>query len=120
MGKLIDRVHEAINLKNMQKVRQISALKEEIELIKIDMEVIKTDMIVMQDTVNSFEDAINDTSAKLDEIIRLFSIVFDSSGNITSNNYTTHKHNYQDATIADTADGTGTLSETTKQTTTKI
>ena len=36
------------------------------------------------------------------------------------NNYNAHTHNYQDATIADTADGTGTLSETTKQTTTKI
>jgi hypothetical protein len=35
-------------------------------------------------------------------------------------NYEAHKHSYMDVTIADTADGTGTLCETTKQTTTKV
>lgn len=35
------------------------------------------------------------------------------------NNYNAHTHNYADATIADTADGSGTVTEITKTTTAK-
>lgn len=111
--KKINNIIDTITIKNMQKVRQIPALREEMEIIKTDMELLKN-------IIDSFEGDISAINSKLDKIVQLFSIVFDSDGSIASNNYTTHKHNYTDATIADTADGTGTLTETTKTTTIKV
>lgn len=66
--------------------------------------------------------AINSTaitllSTKLSSLCTLFGVVFDESGNVVAQEYSTHTHDYADATIADTADGTGVESSTTKTTT---
>lgn len=55
-------------------------------------------------------------NAKLTAIAGLFGLVFDINGALTSNSYTSHTHTYEDATIADTADGTGTVTITAKNT----
>ncbi|MDT8337579.1 MAG: hypothetical protein RQ763_00125 [Sulfurimonas sp.] len=55
--------------------------------------------------------------AKIGALSTLFSLAFDVAGVLTTEAYTTHKHSYEDATIADTADGSGTETSTTKTTT---
>lgn len=100
------RTNNLISQKAFIKIRGIAALRLEFD--------------VMKDEFDTFKTEFNATKLKLDQIIALFSIVFKADGTIDAENYTTHKHNYTDATIADTADGTGTLTETTKTTTVKV
>lgn len=102
----ISRTNNLISQKAFIKVRGITALKLEFDVMKDEFDTLKTEF--------------NATKLKLDQIFALFSIVFNPDGTIDAENYTTHKHNYADATIADTADGTGTLTETTKTTTVKV
>ena len=54
--------------------------------------------------------------AKVVAMANLFGIAFDTDGNITAEDYTTHTHEYVDGTIADTGDGTGLQTDTTKNT----
>jgi len=56
-------------------------------------------------------------NAKINTIASIFSIVFNADGTLNSEAYSVHKHSYIDSTIADTADGTGTQTDTTKTTT---
>lgn len=53
---------------------------------------------------------------KINTIVSVLSIVFNTDGTLSSEAYSTHKHSYIDSTIADTADGTGAQTDTTKTT----
>ena len=133
MGEIFSVFKSAVRMAEQQAIlakRKASTLEErtllleeKTLLLEDDMTVLKDDMAVlkddMTDVINRL-DNITDVTSKLEKIIQLFSITFDSNGNIISNNYTSHTHSYKDATIADTAEGTGTLSETTKTTGTKV
>ncbi len=68
-------------------------------------------------TVGNLQSQIDLINRKIDAIAGLFSILFNTNGTLSSEAYTTHTHNYEDETIADTADGTGTSTTTTKTTT---
>ena len=46
----------------------------------------------------------------------VLNITFNPDGTLLNNGYTAHRHDYEDSTINDTADGTGTISTETKQT----
>jgi hypothetical protein len=64
----------------------------------------------------SINEALNVMNNKLNSIAASFGIVFDNTGLITSEDYLSRTHSYEDATINDTTDGTGTESVTTKTT----
>ena len=64
----------------------------------------------------STSEALSVVDNKLNAIATLFGIVFDNAGLITSEDYLSHTHSHEDATINDTTDGTGTESVATKTT----
>jgi len=55
-------------------------------------------------------------NAKIDALASALGITFNANGTLQSNGYSSHTHAYTDATIADTADGTGTTSQANKNT----
>ena len=55
-------------------------------------------------------------SNKLDAIAGLFGVVFNVDGTINTESYSSHSHSYLDATINDTTDGTGTSTDTARET----
>jgi len=59
------------------------------------------------------------TNTKLDALAALFGATFNLNGTLAGESYSAHTHNYTDATITDTADGSGTLTETIKITSAK-
>ena len=78
---------------------------------------INNNITVLTNAVNINMNAISLLNAKIDSLATLFALGFDSTtGALTTEAYTTHAHNYNDTTIADTADGTGTETITTKTT----
>jgi hypothetical protein len=66
--------------------------------------------------IDTLQSSVSLLSMKLASLAQLFGVVFTTEGAIASQNYTTHAHAYEDDTIADTADGTGTVTHTTKNT----
>lgn len=65
---------------------------------------------------NGIKDDVTLLKSKMESLVALLGVVFNSSGNITSESYTTHTHSYQDGTINDTADGTGIQTDTARNT----
>jgi hypothetical protein len=59
-------------------------------------------------------------NAKISAISSVFGITFNEDGTLNTESYSSHKHNYEDSTITDTPDGSGTLQTSTKQTSNKI
>jgi len=53
---------------------------------------------------------------KLNAIANLFGVTFNGDGTINTESYNGHTHEYADATINDTADGSGTQTNTTRET----
>jgi len=70
----------------------------------------------LQQVNTSTNETINVLINKLNALVSLFGIEFDSDEKITSEDYLSHTHSYEDATINDTTDGTGEESVTTKTT----
>ncbi len=76
-----------------------------------------TDIATLSGRIDSNDADITLINTKIDTIASLFSLVFNSDGTLSSEAYSSHKHDYIESTIADTADGTGTQTDTTKTTT---
>lgn len=66
--------------------------------------------------VNTLDSSVDILNNKIAAIASVLGITFNADGTLATEEYTTHTHSYVDTTIADTADGTGTESETTKST----
>jgi len=75
-----------------------------------------TDISNLSDRIDSNDTDIALINQKIDTIAAIFSIVFNSDGTLSSEEYSTHAHDYVDSTIADTEDGSGTQTDTTKTT----
>ena len=77
---------------------------------------LNADVDTLDGKVTTNTNAIASLNAKMNALATLFTLVFNQDGSMASEAYTTHTHDYEDATIADTADGTGVESSTTKTT----
>ena len=76
-----------------------------------------TDIATLSGRIDSNDTDIALINEKINTIASLFSLLFNSDGSLSSEVYTSHVHEYIDSTIADTVDGTGTQTDTTKTTT---
>lgn len=74
------------------------------------------DIANISDRIDSNNADIALINKKIDTVAAIFSIVFNSDGTLSSEEYSTHAHDYVDSTIADTEDGSGTQTDTTKTT----
>lgn len=64
--------------------------------------------------ITNLENTIALLETKLANLSSVFGVSFDAAGAVTSETYSTHTHDFVDTTIADTADGTGVSTDTTK------
>lgn len=71
----------------------------------------------IKDDVESNKNRLDIIESKLDSIASFFGITYYPNYTIHNENYTTHTHDYEDGTINDTNDGTGTQTDTTRTTT---
>jgi len=67
-------------------------------------------------TIGTINDDISMLNKKIDALSSVFGLVFNADGTLASEAYSTHTHKYEDDTIADTSDGTGETTTTTKTT----
>jgi hypothetical protein len=82
----------------------------------VDVDGIKNTVTANTANIATNTDSIAALTVKLDNVANLFGITFNSDGTIATESYTGHTHDYVDSTIEDTADGTGTQTDTTKTT----
>ena len=61
-------------------------------------------------------DKLDLVSNKLDVIASVLGVTFNVDGTLDAETYSTHTHGYNDETIADTDDGTGTSTDTARTT----
>lgn len=94
MGKMID----SVAIRAYKRSRPVESIDTQLTELQAEVVVLRSDLLGVQLAISTLQ---SDYAALLD-------------------NYNAHTHNYQDATIADTAEGTGTLTETTKMTGTKV
>lgn len=94
MGKMIDLVA----IRAYKRSRPVERIDTQLTELQAEVVVLRSNMLDAQSAISTLQ---SDYAALLA-------------------NYNAHTHNYIDATIADTADGTGTLTETTKTTGTKV
>lgn len=94
MGKLVD----SVAIRAYKRSKPVASLDTQLTELQAEVVIIRSDLLDAQLAITELQD------------------------NYTTllNSLNAHVHNYQDATISDTADGTGTLTETTKTTSTKV
>lgn len=93
-GKMID----SVAIRAYKRSKPVESIDTQLTDLQAEVVVLRSDLLDAQSAISTLK---SDYAALLA-------------------NYNAHTHNYQDATIADTADGTGALTETTKTTTTKV
>ncbi len=70
----------------------------------------------LSNDIGNIQTELTTLNTRIVNFASLFGVVFNPDGTITSEDYTTHKHNYKDKTINDTDDGTGVETDTTRET----
>lgn len=92
-GKLVD----SLAIRAYKRSKPVESIDIQLTELQAEVVILRSDLLNAQNAISQLQ---NDYAALLA-------------------NYNAHTHSYQDATIADTADGTGVLTETTKTTTIK-
>ncbi|MGB3988524.1 MAG: hypothetical protein WBK67_02405 [Minisyncoccales bacterium] len=75
-----------------------------------------TDGLALKATKQELTDGLALVHAKINSLAAVFGATFNVDGTINIEEYTTHAHNYEDATIADPVDGSGAMTTETKTT----
>ena len=70
----------------------------------------------INNTLVSINNSISLINTKVSTLTSIFSIMLNTDGSLMSEAYSSHTHAYEDGTINDTVDATGTQTDTTRNT----
>lgn len=104
------------------------AAKRVIDLQKMIDDIKKLDLVILSNKLDTIASILGVTfnvngtllsethSTEINTLASILGVTFSVDKTLLSETYTAHKHNYFDATITDTADGTGVSSDAARQT----
>lgn len=108
MGKLVD----SVAIRAYKRSKPVTSLDTQLTELQAEVVIIRSDLLDAQLAVDTLQSEMLTAQSAI--------TMLQNNYNALLSSFNTHVHNYQDATISDTADGTGTLTETTKTTSTKV
>lgn len=94
----------------------LQAVSNKADENETSIDALSTSLQSLSQQVSENASAIALINSKIDAIASIFSVIFNTDGSLSSQGYTSHMHSYEDGTIADTVDGTGTQTDTTRTT----
>lgn len=112
---MLDEKKDKLGLLAYKRAKRLDKLIEELQNTTIGS--LNEDINANTQSIDNINQSLQIIQAKIQSIADLFSITFNPNGTIANENYTNHTHSYIDSTVSDTEDGTGTQTDTTKQTT---
>jgi prophage DNA circulation protein len=112
---MLDKKKDKLGLLAYKKSKKLDALIQELQNTTIGS--LNESVSLNTQNINNINKVLQNMQTKIESLSELFQIVFNEDGTITDQAYTTHKHSYKDSTINDTEDGTGVLTNITKETT---
>ncbi|QDF29008.1 hypothetical protein [Halarcobacter anaerophilus] len=109
----LDNKKDKLGLLAFKKTKQLNALIQELRNTTIGS--LNEDVNANANAIIQIDEALTIINAKIDSLSNLFGITYNTDGTIATESYTTHTHNYEDTTINDTVDGSGSETATQKE-----
>jgi hypothetical protein len=110
---MLDKKRDRIGLIAFKKARQLDKLITELQNTTIGSLNDEVDNNTLN--INNIHNTLTVMQTQIQSISNLFGITYNPDGTIQNENYTAHTHNYEDATISDTTDGSGVETSVTKE-----